>query len=63
MDSNRLEELAGRVARIRQEAEALAEESVSFPAIWRNASKTLASVRMLEINLGLEASTILEKKQ
>ncbi len=53
MDQQKLAELAARIERIRREAEALIEESSSFPAIWRNALRIEASVKMMELNLYL----------
>ena len=46
--------LGDRVARLREEAMALSKEGESFPAIWRNAVRVLACVRMMEMDLGLE---------
>lgn len=45
--------LVDRVARLRDEAMALSEEGQAFPAIWRNAVRVLACVRMMEVDLGL----------
>jgi|GEM_PF-3729622 len=43
--------LAERVARIRREVEILSQEGASFPAVWRNARRMEACLRMLELNL------------
>ncbi len=56
MDEAKLKELSDRVAVLRLEVEALAGESGSFPAIWRNAVRMEACVRMMEINLGDDAA-------
>ena len=55
-----ISELTQKVEVIRREAESLAEQSTSFPAIWRNAERVLACVRMMELNLG-QASESSEK--
>ncbi len=45
--------LTERVERIRDEALALAREGESFPAVWRNAVRVLACVRIMEMDLGV----------
>ncbi|MEW5721964.1 MAG: hypothetical protein AB1896_02580 [Thermodesulfobacteriota bacterium] len=52
MDEKKIRELTDRVAAMRKEAEALAAEGPSFPAIWRNAVRALACIRMMETGLG-----------
>lgn len=52
MDEEKIEELKGRVAALRKEAEALAAVGRAFPAVWRNAERILASTCMIEVNLG-----------
>ena len=47
-------DLAKRVERIRAEALALSQEGESFPAMWRNAARVLACVRMMEMDLGVD---------
>lgn len=44
-------QLAQRVTAIRQEVEILTREGTSFPAVWRNARRIEACLRMLELNL------------
>ena len=55
MDEKKIQELSDRVAAMRKEAEALAAEGAAFPALWRNAVRTLACVRMMEAGLGKSA--------
>jgi hypothetical protein len=45
-------QLFQRVTAIRHEIEILAQEGASFPAVWRNARRMEACLRMLELNLG-----------
>ncbi|MEW6266248.1 MAG: hypothetical protein AB1641_24505 [Thermodesulfobacteriota bacterium] len=52
MDDHKLLELKGRLEILKREAEALAAEKDAFPALWRNAERVLACVRMMEIGLG-----------
>ena len=52
MDETKVARLAKQVARLRKGAQALAQEGASFPAIWRNARRVEACLRMMEINLG-----------
>ncbi len=47
-----ISDLSKKVEIIRREAEFLAEQSTAFPAVWRNAERVLACVRMMELNLG-----------
>lgn len=47
-----VEGLKERVARLRAEAEALAQEAADFPALNRNARRLLACVSMMELDLG-----------
>ncbi len=55
MEQNLSGQLGERLARLKEEALALAGQGDSFPAIWRNAVRVLACVRMMEMDLGLEA--------
>ena len=52
MDETKAAQLARRVACMKKEAQVLALEGASFPAIWRNARRVEACLRMMEINLG-----------
>jgi hypothetical protein len=45
-----LKEIRRAVAALRENAEKLEKAAGDFPAVWRNAKRILASVRMLEIN-------------
>jgi hypothetical protein len=40
-----------RIKAMRQSAEQLAEMAADFPALYRNTSRILASIKMLELNL------------
>lgn len=51
MDTPAATDLLRRVRNIRAEAETLIGESSDCPAVWRNALRILACVRMLELNL------------
>ena len=53
MKPERVKELIASLARLRQEGEALAGQAGDFPALERNCRRLLASVRMMEIDLGL----------
>ena len=55
MDRGIAEDLARRLAGLRRDAEALAREGEAqgFPAVWRNALRVMATIRMMEIDLGL----------
>ncbi len=52
MDTAAIDKCSQRVARLRQEAEALSAEAVDFPGLAKNAERLLACVAMMEINLG-----------
>jgi len=52
MDETKVARLARQVARLRKETQTLAQEGASFPAIWRNARRVEACLRMMEMNLG-----------
>ena len=62
MNIEEVQSLAVRVAIIRREAEALAQCSSTLPAVWRNALRILANVRMLELNFESDASMIQDQK-
>jgi len=53
VNSDQTKNMVERVERLRRELESLVEEAEAFPAIRRNALRAKASVRMMEINLGL----------
>jgi len=62
MNPEEIQSLAARVAIIRREAEALAQCSSALPAVWRNALRILANVRMLELNFESDSIMIRDQK-
>ncbi len=54
MEHNPSASLKERINRLKQESLALSRAGDSFPAVWRNALRILACVRMMEMDLGLE---------
>ncbi len=53
MDRLIAETVLEHLARLRAETEALTEAAGDFPAIQRNALRVKASIRMMEIDLGM----------
>ncbi len=53
MDEARASLLSEHVLTLRRSAEAIAREAEDFPALWRNAERIKACVRMMELNLDL----------
>ena len=54
VDEARIREMRGLVEGLRKTAQALKDQAGDFPALDRNAIRLLASIRMLEINLGMD---------
>jgi len=56
MDQAKIDSLRQRAARLRAELEALCAEAGDFPAVSRNAARISASLAMISLSLGLDAS-------
>ena len=53
MGKEQYSQMIERVSRLRQEADALYKDAEKFPALARNSARVLASIRMMEISLGV----------
>lgn len=51
MDQNHLHEMDARIKAMKKSAEELRTMAGDFPAVYRNTSRVLASIKMLELNL------------
>ena len=54
MDEKQVKSLRDHLATLRRELAALTAEAKNFPALERNAARISASLRMMEISLGLD---------
>ncbi len=50
-ERNDLKEMAGKIAIMKKTAEELKEMGEDFPALYRNTSRILAGIKMLELNV------------
>ena len=50
-DRYNLKEMAKKITLLKKTAEELKEMGDDFPALYRNASRILASIKMLELNI------------
>ena len=53
MDKQRVEGLRERLGRLREQSEDLRRQAGDFPALECNCRRLLASLKMMEINLGM----------
>ncbi|MCB2187623.1 MAG: hypothetical protein KQJ78_14470 [Deltaproteobacteria bacterium] len=53
MEQRKLEAYKERLGLLREQGEALRQEAGDFPALERNCARLLASLKMMEIDLGL----------
>jgi hypothetical protein len=51
MNTNDLKEIDGKIQSIKKTAEELKQMGEDFPALYRNISRVLASIKMLELNI------------
>ena len=51
MNTNDLKEIDGKIQSMKKTAEELKQMGEDFPALYRNISRVLASIKMLELNI------------
>jgi len=51
MNTNDLKEIDSKIQSIKKTAEELKQMGEDFPALYRNISRVLASIKMLELNI------------
>lgn len=51
MDTKDLKEIDGKIQSLKKTAEELKQMGEDFPALYRNISRVLASIKMLELNV------------
>ncbi|KIX12622.1 hypothetical protein [Dethiosulfatarculus sandiegensis] len=54
MDQKKLTEFKDQVTRLEREIQTLEQNAQDFPALAKNASRVMACLNMMKLNLGLE---------